>query len=336
MKITDFAVHLRRFFEEHLAAQRNASPNTVRSYRDTFVQLIRYCNAHGSPAPERLEIEDVDVALIRAFLRDLDKRGVSARTRNQRLSAIHSFFRYLQTEDPPRMMQCQQVLSLPMQRWQREPVSYLTRDDLQAILAAPDLAQRQGRRDAVLLSVLYDTGARVQELVDLSVRDVRLAAPAQVHLTGKGKKTRVVPLMSSTVCLLREYVREHKLDQPGREHWPLFRNCRDERLTRAGVAYLLNKYVTAARQDRPLLPRLVTPHVLRHSKAMHLLQSGCGTVAIQAILGHANIRTSGIYVQADLEMTRKALEQAEGVVPGQSSPPTWQTNPEIMKWLASL
>lgn len=336
MKPTDLALHLSRFFGNHLAGERNASPNTIKGYRDAFVLLLRYCRDHHGIPPERLTLPALTPDVIRGFLVDLDHRPRHcARTRNHRLSAIHSFFRYVQAEDPALVFQCQQVLAIPMQRAPQRPVDYLVPDDLGAILAAPDLSTTNGRRDAVLLCVLYDTGARVQELVDLSVRDVRLDAPAQVRITGKGRKTRIVPLMNSTVALLREYLREHDLQRPDRADEPLFRNRRRERLTRSGVRYILNQHTERARQRRHGLPP-VHPHKLRHSKAMHLLKAGNPMVVIQAVLGHADVRTTSIYARADVEMTRAALEKTSETGPARPCLPSWQANPGLMEWLRSL
>lgn len=336
MKPTDLAVHLSRFFTDHLAGQRDASPNTIRGYRDAFKLLLRYSRDQLGIPPDRLTLRSLTPDVIRSFLADLAQRPRhSARTRNHRLSAIHSFFRYLQSEDPTFLFQCQQVLAIPMQKAPQRPVAYLTPEDLGAILAAPDLSTTSGRRDAVLLSVLYDTGARVQEIIDLSVRDVRLEAPAQILLTGKGRKTRVVPLMTGTVALLREYLREHDLQSAGRSEHPFFWNRRRERLTRSGVRYILNRHAEHARQGRPGLPS-VHPHKLRHSKAMHLLQAGNPMVIIQAVLGHANVQTSSIYARADLEMTRAALEKTDPAGPTRPTLPSWQASPGLMEWLRSL
>lgn len=336
MKPTDFATQLTSFFSDHLAAQRNASPNTVRSYRDVFTLLLRYCQDHRGRQPERLILDDIDTGLIREFLRHLEERGCSARTRNQRLSAIHAFFRYLQVEQPERMLQCQQILAIPMQRWNRGPVRYLSPNDLAALLAAPDLSRSEGRRDAVLLTLLYDTGGRVQELIELSVRDVRLDAPAQVRLMGKGGKTRVVPLMDETVLLMKRYFQEQRLDMPDRVDHPVFWNRRRERLSRSGVRYILRKHLEAARRERPNTTAHASPHTLRHSKAMHILQAGGDITVVQAILGHADIRTTAIYGRANLEMTRKALEKASSSGPDTPKLPPWKQDASLMEWLKRL
>jgi len=336
MKPTDLAVYLSRFFTDHLAGARSASPNTIKGYRDVFKLLLRHCRDQLGIPPDRLTLGGLSAEVIRNFLTALAQRPHHcARTRNQRLSAIHSFFRYVQSEDPAFLLQCQQVLAIPMQKAPARPVQYLHPDQLGAILAAPDLATAAGRRDAVLLCLLYDTGARVQEVIDLSVRDVRLDSPAQIRLMGKGRKTRVVPLMNSTVALLREYLREHDLQRPERVDAPLFWNRRHERLTRSGVRYILTQHAACARREQPGLPS-VHPHKLRHSKAMHLLQAGNPMVILQAVLGHADVRTSSIYARADIEMTRAALEKTSPAGPTQPSLPSWQANPGLMEWLRSL
>ena len=225
MKPTDFATRLTQFLGEYLPAQRNVSPNTIKAYRDAFTLFLRYCRDQRCLVPEKVTLDSIDVSLILAFLDHLEtERNCCARTRNHRLSALHAFFRFLQIETPDRIAQCQRVLAIPLQRSPRPQVVYLSREELTALLAQPDLTTVGGRRDAVLLSLLYDTGARVQELLDISVRDLRLESPAQVLLTGKGRKTRVVPLMSGTVELLTEYLREHRLHRAGRDDSPLFFN----------------------------------------------------------------------------------------------------------------
>jgi len=233
------------------------------------------------------------------------------------------------------MVQCQQILAIPFKRCERPSVNYLSLEQLEVILAQPDLTRSAGRRDATLLSVLYDTAGRVQELVDLDVRDARLNSPAQIHLTGKGGKTRVVPLLSATVDLLAEYFREHDLNRPERMDSPLFWNRRGERLSRSGVRYILEKYTEKARRNGVEFYNTVTPHTLRHSKAMHMLHSGNSATIIQAILGHADIGTVNIYARANMEMMRQALEKAASPQPGRTMP-SWRENKDLMEWLRSL
>ncbi|MFQ5732131.1 MAG: site-specific integrase [Planctomycetaceae bacterium] len=336
MTPTDFARHLTRYLGEYLPAQRNVTPNTIKSYRDVFTLLLRFCHAQQGIAPERLRLDQLDAALILAFLSHLEiDRHCKSRTRNQRLAAIHAFFRYLQSEAPDRMMQCQQILAIPFHRHERAAVTYLSPDEVVLILAQPDLARVEGRRHAVLLSVLYDTGARVQEVADLCAGDVRLETPAHMRLTGKGRKTRVVPLMANTVAMLAEYMREHNLLAAERRDEPLFFNRFGQRMSRSGIRYLLSKYCRRAREQRPSLPANVSPHTLRHTKAMHLLQAGNPLNVIQAILGHVDIKTCTIYASADLEMKRKALEMAGSLTPTPSQP-SWRSDQQLMDWLRSL
>ncbi len=336
MKPTDFATQLTKFLGDYSAAQRNLSSNTIKAYRDTFTLLLRFCRDKQRLSPEKVTLDRLDAPLVLAFLTHLQKeRNCGARTRNQRLSAVHAFFRYLQAEAPNRLAQCQQILAIPCQRCERPTVNYLAKEDLAAILAQPDLTTPEGRRDAVLLSVLYDTGARVQELLDLHVGDVRLDSPAQVRLTGKGRKTRVVPLLPGTVELLTEYLSEHGLDQDTRANSQVFFNRSGEKLSRSGVRYILTKYTEKARSQRPAIPVRVFPHSLRHSKAMHLLHAGNPPTAIQGILGHADIRTTDIYARANMEMKRRALEKAAGTATP-TRLPSWQENKDLLNWLRSL
>ena len=336
MKPTDFAAQLTAFLSQYLPAQKNVSPNTIKAYRDAFTLLLRYCRDEEKVPPEKVTLDTLNASLVLSFLNHLEIGGnCGTRTRNHRLSVLHAFFRYLQIESPERMVQCQQILAIPFQRCARPTVNYLSTEELSEILSQPDLTTNHGRRDAVMLSVLYDTGARVQELVDLTVRDVRLDSPAQIRLTGKGRKTRVVPLLSGTVELLSEYMREHRLDCPERMDSPLFFNRQGGHLSRSGVRYLLMKYTKDARRAKPGLSDKISPHTLRHSKAMHLLQAGNPATVIQAILGHADIRSTDIYARADMEMKRRALERATKTVPS-GILPSWQGDKGLMDWLRSL
>jgi site-specific recombinase XerD len=336
MKPTDFSVHVTTFLTHYLAAQRNVSPNTIKAYRDVFTLLLRFCRDVQGIAPERLRLEQLDVSLVDAFLDYLERERRSApRTRNHRLAALHAFFRYVQSEEPDRMLQCQKILAIPQRRHARATVGYLSKEDLAEVLAQPDLTNPGGRRDAVLLSILYDTGARVQELIDLSAGDVRLDPPALVRLVGKGRKMRAVPLMDKTVQLLRDHMHENHLDRPEQFDRPLFRNRCDQRLSRSGIRYILQKHVGKARSKRPSLNQTVTPHMLRHTKGMHLLQGGISLDMIRDFLGHVDVKTTQIYARANLEMKRKALEKISDSSPVQAMP-SWQQNNNLLEWLRSL
>jgi integrase/recombinase XerD len=336
MKPTDFSVHVTSFLTHYMTAQRNLSPNTIKAYRDVFTLLLRFCrDVRGLPL-EHLSLAKIDTSLVEAFLDHLaNDRHVSISTQNHRLSALHAFFRYVQSEVPERLLQSQQILAIPLRRHPRPSVGYLSKEYLAQILARPDLHTRAGRRDAVLLSVLYDTGARVQELIDLKANDVRLDSPPQVRLMGKGRKMRAVPLMDATVELLRDHRRDNNLDRPEYADQPLFQNRQGGRLSRSGVRYLLQKYVQPVRHDYPGFTQPVSPHSFRHTKGMHLLHSGVPLEIIRDFLGHVDVKTTEIYARANLEMKRKALEKAADVT---SLPkiPSWKQNKTLLEWLHSL
>ncbi len=336
MKPTDLSVHVTNFLTRYLAGQRNLSPNTIKAYRDVFTLLLRFGRDARGIAVERLMLADVDVAFVEAFLEHLGKeRHCSIRTQNQRLAVVHAFFRYVQSEVPERILQCQKIMAMPLRRHTQRPVEHLSKEELTQVLAQPDTSTQAGRRDAVMLSVLYDTGARVQELIDLNANDVRLTSPAQIRLVGKGRKVRVVPLMDATAQLLRDHLQEHGLDRPDRGHLPLFQNRQTGRLSRSGVRYLLQCHVQAARPLVPGFTRKVSPHSLRHTKGMHLLQSGVSLEIIRDFLGHVDVKTTQIYAKANLEMKRRALEKVAGDAPLPSLP-SWQHNRTLLEWLHSL
>jgi site-specific recombinase XerD len=336
MKPTDFSIHVTSFLTHYLAAQRNLSPNTIKAYRDVFTLLLRFCRDVQDIAPEKLRLEQVDVSLVEAFLDHLEtERKSSPRTRNHRLATLHAFFRYVQAEEPAHMLHCQKILAIPLRRHAHPTVGYLSKEELAEILAQPDLRTSDGRRDAVLLSVLYDTGARVQELIDLSVGDLRLDPPAQLRLLGKGRKMRAVPLMDNTVQLLHDHLQENHLDRPEQFDKPLFQNARGQRLSRSGIRYILKKYLVKARSKLPTLNRTVSPHTLRHAKGMHLLQSGISLDMIRDFLGHVDVKTTQIYARANLEMKRNALEKISDPSPVRTIP-SWQRNKDLLDWLRSL
>lgn len=336
MKPTDFAQALSAYLGSYLPGQKNVSAHTLHSYRDTFKLLLEFCQGTRRLAIERLTLRDIDDGLIVAFLDWLETvRHNSVATRNQRLACLHGFYRYLQGQDPAGLWPYQRILAIPTKRTAQPAIPYLTPDALQAILAQPNRATRQGRRNATLLSVLYDTGARVQEIVDLRVRDVRLEAPATCTLTGKGRKTRHVPLMGGTVALLQRYWTEWRLGDNGRQDDPVFANRQRQPLTRRGVAFILDRYVAQARESVPGLPDRVSPHVLRHTKAMHLLQAGVNLIYIRDLLGHVDLATTEIYARADTELKRRALEHAYPTLVSDDLP-DWTADDALLTWLTTL
>jgi site-specific recombinase XerD len=332
---TDFAVALHRFLTSHLAGLRGCSPNTVASYRDTFTLLIAWFRDNRSVPPDKLTLDRIDTAAITGFLDWLEaERHNSISTRNQRLAAVSSFFRWLQSEDPVRMVACQDILAVPAKRTAQPRVNHLTVEQTRCLLAQPDRSTRRGRRDATLLATLYDTAARVSEFADLTVHDIRLQPPALAVLTGKGGKTRHVPLGGNTAALLSAYLAEQGLDQPGHDNHSLFTNQHRTKLGRGGIAWILGKYQT--RTDDPALAAAdVSPHVLRHSKAMHLYEAGVPLPYVRDILGHVDLTTTEIYARASTEAKRKALEAAYSDIVTDELP-EWNRDAGLLDWLAGL
>lgn len=234
------------------------------------------------------------------------------------------------------LLQCQKILGIPFKKTGRDTLSYLSTEALKAILKQPNRNTSSGRRDLVLLTVLYDTGARVQEIIDMVVKDIRLENPPIISLTGKGNKTRHVPVMSKTAKILSDYLIERRLDTAAMHNHPFFYNSQHKMLTRAGVTYIINKYVNAAGMlEGIVLPGRVTPHMFRHTKAMHLLQANVNLVYIRDFLGHVNVATTEIYARADSEMKRAALEKAYMEVVTDDIP-VWSEDNDLMSWLQNF
>lgn len=332
---TDFAVSLRRFLTAYLPGVRGCSPNTVASYRDTFKLLIVFFRDERSTPPERLTLGSTDAAAITGFLDWLETvRHNSISTRNQRLAAISSFYRWVQSQDPTLLACCQDILAIPAKKNAQPTVNHLTVEQTRRLLSQPDRSTRQGRRDATLLATLYDTAARAQELADLTVRDIRLETPAIAALTGKGNKARHVPLGDNTAVLLAAYLAEHRLDRPGHDEHPVFFNQQGLKLSRGGIAWVIRKY--QARTGDPILVNAnLHPHVLRHSKAMHLYECRVPLPYIRDLLGHVELSTTEIYARASTEAKRRALEAAYVDVVSDDLP-EWSQDPELLNWLAAL
>lgn len=334
MKPTDFAKHLTEFLTTYLKGQKNASKNTILSYRDTFKLLLRYCQNMKNLPPERVTMEILSAELITGFLEWLEReRKCSVSTRNQRLAAIHSFFRYAQGEDPAGIYHFQKVIAIPVKKTEKPVVEHLTPEAIKLLLEQPNKYSAKGRRDLTLMSVLYDTGARVQELIDIKVCDVILDSPAVIVLTGKGNKTRRVPIMKNTIVLLQNYLLENNLNKHWKKDYPLFTNNQHKKLTREGISYIITKYVKSIRKSSTIVPAKVRPHMLRHSKAMHLLQAGVNLIYIRDFLGHVELKTTEIYARVDTETKRKAIENAYPDLIN-SDLPDWNRDQKLLSWLA--
>ncbi len=303
--MTPLAPLLEAFFSDRLLRQRRASPHTVAAYRDAFRLLLAFTEKHLRKAPSDLLLADLDAPLIAAFLDHLEKgRGNSARTRNARLAAIHSFFHFAAVREPAHAAIIQRVLALPQKRFDRDLVTFLSTAEVEALLAAPDTSTRLGRRDRAILLVLVQTGLRLAEVTGLTVQDLVLCAGAHVRCHGKGRKERCTPLSRSTARVLRAWLAE--CAATGADL--VFTSARRTRLSHDAVERLVTKYALAAAGSCPTLARKhVTPHVLRHTTAVQLLEAGVDRTVIALWLGHEQVETTQIYLDADLAMKERAL-----------------------------
>jgi site-specific recombinase XerD len=300
---------LQSFFTDRLLGQRNASPHTIASYRDTFRLLLEFAQRRLHKPPTMLALEDLDAPFVSRFLDHLEtERANTARSRNIRLAAIHSFFKYTALQEPRISALAQRVLAIPCKRHKTKPIDFLTRNEIDALLAAPDQATWMGRRDRTLLLVAVQTGLRASELIGLRCQDVSFGIGAHVRCTGKGRKERCTPLRKDAVAALRRWIRERN----GQPADALFPNARGHVLSHDGLDYVLAKHVATARLTCPSLTRKrVTPHVLRHSLAMDLLQHGVDRSVIALWLGHESVETTQIYLHANLEIKEQALARTK-------------------------
>jgi integrase/recombinase XerD len=311
---------LQAWFTERLITQRNASPQTIASYRDTLRLLLAFASERTGKQPCELDIDDLDAPLIGAFLTHLEHdRGNSARTRNARLAAIHSLYRYAALRHPEHLATIGRVMAIPFKRHRQGDVSYLTLDEVKALLAAPDRSNWLGRRDHALLLLAIQTGVRVTELVTLRIADVSLTTGAHIKVEGKGRKRRTATLTRETVAVLRQWLKERQ----GQPQDPLFPTRQGQALTRYGVSILLSKHTTAAAASCPSLnAKRVTPHTLRHTNAMLLRAGGVDIATIALWLGHESIKTTYIYQQADPALKEQAIARLAplGTKPGRYRP----------------
>lgn len=328
---TSFAALLERFFTQRLMQQRQASPHTVSSYRDTFRQFLKFIQKRLHKAPSRLSFEEINAPSIVAFLDDLEKRqGISIRSRNLRLTAIHSFFRYAAFEAPEKSAQIQRVLAIPSKRFTRTLVPFLTRPEVDALLAAPDPCTWSGRRDHAFLLVAVQTGLRLSEMTGLKREDLVLGTGAHVRVIGKGRKERCTPIAKPTLAVLSAWLRE----QTRGDGQILFPSAKGERLSVHGVQYILNKHrMTASTSCPSLEDKRVTVHRLRHTMAMDLLQAGADRAVIALWLGHESVETTQIYLDATLSMKEQALAKTS---PPRSRPGRYKPGDQLLDFLNSL
>jgi site-specific recombinase XerD len=331
IKLTSFAALLECFFTQRLMQQRQVSPHTISSYRDTFRQFLKFIQRQLHRPPSSLTFEEIDAPLIVAFLDDLEKhQGISVRSRNLRLTAIHSFFRYAAFEAPANSAQIQRVLAIPSKRFTRTLVPFLTRPEVDALLLAPDQRTWSGRRDHAFLLLAVQTGLRLSEMTGLKREDVIRGAGAHVRVIGKGRKERCTPIAKPTLTVLDAWLRE----QQRGDGQVLFPSARGERLSVHGVQYMLNKHRVAASRNCPSLKqKRVTVHRLRHTMAMDLLQSGVDRSVIALWLGHESVETTQIYLDASLAMKEQALART---TPLHGRPGRYQPTDRLLGFLNNL
>jgi site-specific recombinase XerD len=326
--------YLTDYLTRYLPLQIGASPNTIRSYRDAFIVFLRYCRDELKIKPEKLTMDQISRKMVEVYLLWLEEnKGCAVSTRNHRLTVIHALMRYIAVEDPRYMSKCQEILGIDFKKCAKREVEYLTVDELKIIFEQPDSKRKNGQRDLTMLSLLYDSGARVQELVDLKLKDIRFTKPATVTLTGKGNKARIVPLMPDTGALIEKYTSNYGITVPDQY---LFVNKMKQKLTRSGVEYVISKYVAKAQVSHPEIAILnVTPHIFRHSKAMHLVQANVNLIYIRDFLGHESVKTTEIYAKADSAAKREALEKAsEKIIP--ESRYKDKKREELLDWLKEM
>ena len=322
---------LQDFFCQRLVAQRNSSARTIASYRDAFTLLLRYAEEQLHKAPTDLQLANLDAPLVSGFLDYLEKqRGNTARSRNVRLAAIRSFLRYVSVRDPASLPVIQRVMAIPMKRFDRPLLGYLARDEIKAILAAPDRSTWSGHRDHMMLATFYNTGARTSEIAALRVCDLALDHSVSVHIRGKGRKERAVPLWKSTAAALRRWLPRISRDPES----PVFPNRRGAALSRSGIEDRLRAATRiAAKTVSTLNGRRISPHTLRHTTAMHLLQSGVDITVIALWLGHESPATTHLYIEADLAMKERALKKLSAPPIGS---PRYRAKDRVLAFLEGL
>jgi site-specific recombinase XerD len=333
MRPIPFSQLLHDFFHDWLVQQRNVSHHTVLSYRDSWRLFLRFVAAEKKKSVAKLGLGDLNAAEVLAFLEDIEQvRKSSIGTRNCRLGALHSFFSFVADREPLASAQCAAVLRIPTKQAPKPEVRDLDEDEITAILAQPDRSKIEGQRDHVLLAVLFNTGARIQEALDLSPQALRLESPFQVRLFGKGRKERICPLWPETVELLKALLKR----KPRREDERVFVNRYGNPLGASGVRFKLKEYVAAAAKQVPSLTgKRVSPHRFRHATAVSLLAAGVDVTVIRSWLGHESLDTTNVYARANVETKRRALEKVDPSV-RPAKPPRWKREVALLEWLDSL
>lgn len=337
MKTTDFSKYLSDYLIQYLPNECGVAHNTIQTYSVTFMILLRFFREEEALPPDRLSLKDLTKKNIISFLDWLQtERKSSDSTRNARLATLHSFFRYLQYRDVKGIQVWQDILSIRFKKSASPDMAYLTVEGMQLLLSQPDTSTKIGRRDLALLGLLYDSAARVQELADLTVADIRFEGTTTIRLKGKGQKSRIVPLNEVQVRNLKSFMEENHLFESHKTSYPLFANPQNNKLSRMAIFKLVKKYASAARsKNLTYIPNDIGCHSLRHSKAIHMLEAGINLVYIRDFLGHASTTTTEIYARASTKMKEDALKKIDpSIVP--KGDMSWQKNGVLLNWLKEL
>ena len=337
MKTTDFALHLNRYFTKYLTNERGSSPQTIDSYRHAFILYLEYMESICGIKPEKLSIKDYTRESILGFMTWLEtERGNTASTRNYRLAALKGFVHYLKYEFPDYMEEYQRILGIPLKKTGHKEISYLKTEGVKLLVSKIDLDSTNGLRDYVMVLILYTTGIRVSELINVKVKDISLTKPYTLKIHGKGNKGRYVPLMNTTASYIRKYLSYMHYDSEEKYEEYLFKNHMNEQFTRQGVNYILKKYGDKAKsEDASLIPEDFTAHKMRHTTAMELLTSGVDLIYIRDLLGHSSVTTTEVYARADAKLKRKAIEVAsKEILPQEEA--VWDNDCDLKDWLKNF
>lgn len=337
MKTTDFAKYLTDFMTKYLSEERGCSANTVNAYRDAIVLLLKYFKEQAGIPADKLTFKDITKERILSYLEWLEKqRHCCASTRNARLAAIHAFFRFLQYRVPDQMEEWQRIITIKIKKTSKPVVHYLTQEGIKLFLSQPDTCTKKGMRDLVMLSTMIESGSRVQEIADLTPSKVHFGDPTVLCITGKGNKTRMVPFSKQASELLRKYMQIFHLQEPHANEYPLFGNGRRSKMSRMGISAIVRKYADRAREiNQNLIPVGITPHSLRHSKAMIMMKSGVNLICVRDFLGHQSVSSTEIYARIDNQQKLDAINKTS-LTPARDIVPSWQRDKGLLHWLEHL
>lgn len=337
MKRTNFAVHLNKYFIEYLPNTCGSTPQTVDSYRYSFILFLTYMQDEHQISADRVDISDLtyeNIVSYLSWLQEIRTNGIS--TRNQRQAALNSFIRFLMYEFPEHLDEYQRILGIPVKKSPQKEISYLKTEGVALLVSQVDLNRQNGLRDYVILSLLYTTGIRVSELIQICIKDLSLQEPFTLLVHGKGQKSRYIPLMRSTIPFIQKYLVQKRYDRPERLNEWLFKNHMNEPFTRQGINYILGKYTKMARKIAPsVIPADFSPHKMRHTTAMELVASGVDLIYIRDLLGHVSVKTTEVYARADAMHKRQAIEAAsKAIVPPEEA--EWDNDSNLKDWLKNF